>query len=538
MRLVYSAFQGERPILDARLLPENAAQTAENVYLRHGTLQPEQDTASQSVTTVSDPTTLYRYPHGNNGDGFWLSWSGDPVHVVPSPLADDDHERLYWTGDGVPRMAAIDHLTSGTAPYPGASYELGIPAPDSAPSVSAPADRVAEGEWPDTALETAYVVTLVSGYGEEGPPSDPSGTITRWDMVSGAPDGGEVEVSLPGIVSGNHDLVTQRLYRVESGGIYQFVADLDAAATSYTDAVTSDSLGAALPSVDWDAPDPRLVGLTALPGGILAGFFDNTLCFCEAYRPHAWPVGYQLAFPYHIVAIASVANGLVVVTDGHPYMVTGSSPEAMAPTELEVPLPCVSAASLVDMGDYALYASPDGLVAVGGREARLVTREIMSRDQWRALDPSTIHAYRYDERYLAFYDGGSFAFSPEDGIEFFTIEADAGYYDLADDTLYLVQGGSVTAWGQGSDLTYIWRSRIEEVVPGTSFTCAKVIAADYPVTLRLYADGNTVIDREVDSHDLFRLPAGYAFARDWEVEVEGTNEVNSVQIASSPQELV
>jgi len=541
MKLQHAAFRGELPILDARLLPEQNAQRARNLYLRHGTLKAERAPgAVTGLPGVINPSTLYRYPGGNNGSGFWFSWGqGKRVHVVKSPLANDQWSRIYWTGDGSPKMAGIDIATSGSPPYPGSSYTLGVPAPVGAVSAAAPQGRVTLENHPDTALETAYVVTLVTAYGEEGAPSASSSPVVRWDMVSDAPAGGEVIVSLPGLPSGVHNITTKRLYRVESSGIYQFVADLPASASSYTDEIFSEQLGRALPSVEWDMPDPRMVGLTALPGGILAGFFGNTLCFSESYLPHAWPVGYQLAFSDDIVAIGATSSGLVVATTGQPYLVTGSSPDAMAPIRLDVDQPCVAARSLVDMGEYVLYASPEGLVAAAGGDARVATAQVFSKDQWQALQPETIHAYRHDGRYLAFYAGGCFIFTPGEGVEFFDVSAGGGYYDIADDRLYLIQGGAITAWGQGEPMTYTWRSRLHELPPGSAgFSCAKVIARDYPVTLRLFADGETILEHAVDDAQLFRLPGGFTLSRDWEIELEGVHEIHSVQIATSPTELV
>lgn len=537
MRLDHRGFKGELPILDPRLLPERNAQTARNLDLDRGTLRPERDTETVSdIDYVSDPETLYRYRDGE--DDYWLTWAGR-VHVVASPLADDSHKRIYWTGDGEPKMAPLDHATSGDPPYPSNHYRLGVPAPLQAPDVSAPWDRPGWEDHPDTALVTTYVVTFVTEYGEEGPPSEASEAIDRWDMVEDAPDGGEVEVDLPDIPSGPHNIVTKRLYRVESGGIYQRVADLDASDDSYTDEVESDDLGVALPSEDWDMPPDDLEGLIDVPGGFLAGFFDNTLCFSEAYYPHAWPVGYRLAFKERIVAIASTAAGVVVATEGRPYLVSGSTPQAMQSAELDVRQACLSAESLVDMGGYGLYASHDGLVAIGGREGEVVTREAMSRQQWLDLDPSTIHAYRYNGRYLAFYADGAFAFTPEEGFEFYDVSADGGYYDVIDDRLYLIQGNDIAAWGEGSELTFTWRSRIHEVPPGGSgFSCAKVVAAGYPVTFRLIADGEEVVSHEVEDPQMFRLPPGHVLSREWEVEIEGDFEVMSVQVAQTPSELV
>lgn len=541
MKLAFAGFRGEMPIVDERLLPAQNAQVARNVYLRRGTLKPEH--APGVVTglpAIIEPSSLYRYPNGNNGAGFWMAWgSGKRVHAVKSMLADDAWSRVYWTGDGAPKMGGIGEITAGAGPYPSSSFRLGIPAPGSAPFAAPQAGRVPLDEQPLTAVQAYYTVTLISRFGEEGPPSAPSGAIVRWDMVEDAAAGGNVELTLPAVPGGAHDIVSKRIYRAESSGVYQHIGDVPAATGSFTDSVPSENMGVALPSLEWDMPDARMVGLTAMPGGYLAGYFENTLCFCEAFRPHAWPVSYQLAFTEDVVAIAAVAGGLVVATNGRPHMVTGSSPAAMADSHLDEDQPCLSGRSLVDMGEYAVYASPNGLVAVGGGSAQLLTASMISKEQWLALQPETIHAYRYDGRYLAFYEGGCFTFAPGEGFEFFDISAESGYYDLADDTLYLIQGSSITAWGKGAPMTLRWRSKVHEIAPGASgFSCAKLIARQYPVTLRLFADGAEVLALEVQDSSLFRLPAGYALCRDWEVEVEGVNEVQSVQIASSPSEIV
>jgi len=538
MKLAIANFQGEIPVLDARLLPETAAQVANNVDLRSGTLRPLKGLgAADTLPATINPANLYRYAVGNDGEGFWFSW-GDQynIDVVRSPIADDAYARVYWTGQNAPKMSTFQIATSGTGPYPSDWYELGIPEPESAPSVSEPTGRE---DPPDTALEAPYVVTFVSEYGEEGPPSDPSTLILRWDDVEGAPAGGEVEVTLPGAPSGNYNIVKKRIYRAESGGTYQRVAEVPVATGSFTDSVLSEGLGLALPSLYYDPPNPAMQGLTQLPNGVLSGFFDNTLCFSEPYLPHAWPVGYQLAFQHNIVGIAAISAGVLVVTEGKPWIVTGHTPESMAQMELDANQPGVSNRSIVDMGAYGLYAGFDGLIAVGGSEAQVVTRQVLTREQWQALKPETIHAYRYDGKYLAFYEGGCFTFTPGQGIEFHDLAADGGYYDLQDDNLYLIQGNDIAVWEQGPALSYTWRSKIHEIPPGAAgFTCAKVIAYGYPVTLRLYADGQQVIEHSVQSASMFRLPAGFTLTRDWEIELAGTHETASVQIATTPGELI
>lgn len=541
MKIAIAGFRGEMPILDERLLPDANAQVARNVYLRRGTLKPERFTGPiAGLPNIIAPSSLYRYPSGNSGAGFWMVWGNNKrVHVVKSPLADDAWQRVYWTGDGAPKMGGIAEITSGAEPYPSRSFQLGLPAPASAPVVVAPTDRVGVSEHPLTAVQTSYVVTLISKFGEEGPPSFASNSIIRWDMVEGAPAGGVVELNLPASPGGAHDIVTKRIYRAESAGVFQHVEDVPAAQAAFTDMVSSDGLGASLPSAGWDMPDSKMTGLVSMPGGFMVGYFGNTLCFSEAFYPHAWPVDYQLAFSEDVVGVVAVSGGLVVATNGRPHMVTGSSPAAMADMHLDEDQPCVSGRSLVDMGEYAVYASPNGLVAVGGGAAQLLTKTVVSKEQWQAMKPETIHAYRHDGRYLAFTDDGCFAFTPGEGFEFFDINAAAGWYDLDNDQLCLIQGNSISAWGEGSAMTLRWRSKVHEVAPGgAGFTCAKVIARQYPVKMKIIADGQTMFDVDVANRDMFRLPAGYVLCRDWEIEIIARHEVQSVQIASSPSEII
>lgn len=541
MKIAIAGFRGEMPIIDERLLPDTNAQVARNVYLRRGTLKPERATAPiVGVPSVIAPSSLYRYPSGNEGKGYWMVWGNNKrVHAVKSPLADDAWKRVYWTGDGPPKMGGIAEITSGAGPYPSRSFRLGIPAPTNPPTVTSPSDRVASSDHPLTAVQTSYVVTLISKFGEEGPPSMASLPIIRWDMVEDAPVGGSVIVSLPSPPSTANDLVSKRIYRAESSGTFQFVADVPLADGTFTDNVMSESLGVSIPSIEWDMPDDRLTGLTAMPGGFLAGFFGNTVCFSEAFYPHAWPVSYQLAFSEDVVGIAAVAGGLVVATNGRPHMITGSAPAAMADMHLDEDQPCVSGRSLVDMGEYAVYASPNGLVAVGGGSAQLLTKAIISKEQWNALQPATIHAYRHDDRYLAFYQGGCFAFTPGEGLEFFDISATAGWYDLDKDQLCLIQGNAISAWGKGGAMKLRWRSKMYELAPGSAgFSCAKVIARNYPVKLKVFADSGIMFEIDVLDRNMFRLPAGYVLCRDWEVEVEAVHEVQSIQIASSPSEII
>ncbi|WLH27414.1 hypothetical protein [Pseudomonas canadensis] len=534
--IAITSFRGELPALTPRLLQPTSAQAARNVNLRKGSLRAEY--APLPVTGIGGvitPSSIYRYPFGNDGQGFWFAWGdGKQVNAAKSPLAKDAWSRVYWTGDGFPKMAPIGVATQGAGPYPSGFYRLGIPVPVSAPLVTEAGNS---GTPPATQVNATYIVTYVSAYGEEGPPSPASNIITRWD---GAEDQlvGKINVQLPAAPTGPYNIVTKRLYRSESGGEFLYLAEFPVAQTNWVDETNSDELGIACPSLTWDMPDPTMMGLVEMPNGIFAGFFDNTLCFCEPYYPHAWPVDYQISFPDKIVGIGVTTAGLVVATTGRPRLVTGTTPAAMSASDPDADRVCVSRGSVVDMGEYVAYASTEGLVAVSGGEPQLITEGILTPEQWQALNPASIHACRYEGRYLGFYDGGCFALAPGEGMEFIDVHAANSYYDIAASSLYLIQGSTISKWRGGPSMTYRWRSKIFEFPPGSAnFSCGKVVADTYPVRFRVFADQALVLDEPVNGAGMFRLPAGYADAREWQVEASGTAEVFSIQIANTPSEL-
>ncbi len=519
-------FAGEASGVTPRHIPSGYAQEAMNCDVTLGTLR---GIRANDLTAESsgrwDPKTIYKYPNGK-----WLSWVND-VDVCRSPLADDPWSRIYWTGDGYPKMASVDNATSGTAPYPKFNYKLGVPAPDSAPVAVG-----AVGEEPDTVLSVVYAYSYVTSYGEEGPLSSPSGIVVRWDS------GGNPSLSLSsGTVSGLN-IAYLRIYRSEDGGDYNHVVDLPNGASSYVDSVPSSALGATAISITWDPPKEGMVGLTSHPGNFLIGFFDNVLCFSEPGYPHAWPIDYRIALDDDIVAVSVAATGIAVMTKGMPVLVVGSVPSAMDAVKIETYQACVSKRSVVDMGDYVLYASNDGLVSIGSQNG-LITGAVMTKERWKTMNPSSIHAYRDGDRYLAFYedvvgDKYSFAFSPQRGFEYFSDWYSAGFYDPLKDLLYLADGSALRGFDTGGRRSYYWHSGVYEVQPGSSFTCGKLVADAYPVALHVYSLGLHKFTLNIESNRMFRLPAGHWHERELSFKIESGSEVFSLQIAQSPSELI
>ena len=563
-----SNFSGIAPGVDARRLGDQFGQTSENIDFESGALVPTTTNASETTLSNSTRRSVFRY-EASGGTNYWLQWDDD-VDVVKGPVPNDSYNRLYWTGEDYPRVGTSTSMISG-AVYPAASFRLGIPAPAAAPTTS----KSGTADSTQTPFDVSYVFTFVSAIGEEGPPSAASAVVELTDSET-------VTVTMGATPSGNYNLGTgalRRIYRSNTGSTntqFQFVGEVAISATTFTDTKDGDELGEILPSETWIGPPDDdsatypsgpMLGLIPVANGIMAGFTGNRLCLSEPFLPHAWPVSYRITLEDDIVAISATGNGIVALTEGDAYFVTGADPSAMTAIKLDIQQACVNKHSAVNMGGYTLYAGPDGLVAVSGNEARVVTQGLISAKQWNDdFSPSSIRAFRYENTYVAFYtDSGThkgWVYDPraqEAALSTLTDTAETrGGYEKSDDgEVYIIQGSSLLQYREGTTKkTMTFKSKTFLTPSPVSFGWISVDAEAYPVDVKVIADGTTIADytiskagntytqttttpssiSDVDLQEpIMRLPATQG--KEWEIEVSSSTTVNEVCIAQSIDEV-
>jgi hypothetical protein len=531
MILRLEKFQGMAPKIAARLLPVNVAQAAHNCRFGSGALRPWPQ--PQFVSTPAKTGTKKSiFPYGSGESRKWFHWLED-VNCCRGPVAADGFDRVYWTGDGAPKYTVNSIATSGGTQYPTNSYTLGIPAPAAAPTVAAAG--TATSTDPTLIESRSYVYTYVSAYGEEGPPSPPS------DLVDVAP-GQSVDLSgMSTAPSGAYNIATKNIYRTNTGSSgteYQYVGSVAVATTTLSDTVDSAALGEVPPSAGWVAPNSGLKGLIAHPGGFLVGYYDNVLCCSEQYQPHAWPAAYQKILTDPIVACGAFGNSILVTTAGLPHLVTGGTPGGMDIERLERGEACISKRGLVDLGYAVAYPGPSGIWLAGTGQLDLITEGILSRDNWQALNPSTLLAARYERALIGFTSVGTFVLDVGSGnYSTLDLAATAAWYDEATGRLYLVVNGDIVEWCGGTSVYPLtWKSKPFQAASPITLGAAQAFATTYPLTLKLYADGMLKLTRTVADEKPFRLPGGFR-ATWWEVEVSGSVEITSILLASTMAEL-
>lgn len=406
-----------------------------------------------------------------------------------------------------------------------------------------------------------YIATFVTDWGEESAPCKPS------DLVE-VDQNDSVTITRPVTASGEtyaaRHITKWRLYRSNTGSetsTFQFVDEIPISTGSYTDTKKGQELGEVCPTLTWEEPpyradqqfdgfpkpvvgsNPFLRGLVGMPNGIMAGFFDNTVAFCEPYAPYAWPVEYQITTEFPIVGLGVFGQTLFVGTTGNPYFISGADSASMSALKLDARQACVSRRSIASVQGGVLYASPDGLCVADPSGVKVVSAAHFTREDWQKLDPSTMVAASHENLYYLFYSGaggGCLVFDLAAGkLGRVDLRASAVFTDTLTDTMYVADGTSIKAvFGGAGRRTATWRTPKVTLPAHVGFAWLKAYGDQTeaaPVVVRWYADGALRYTATLTDLEPVRLPAGRYLEH--EVELVSAARVTRVVMAGNTQEL-
>ena len=491
MLITLQQFRGIRPYADPELLPNEEAQIAQNVRVRKGLIRPWDQVLKDSDLVNRELVRTIMLYEGSH----WLEWDAD-VDVMRSPLAGDTASKFYFTGDGIPKKSNATLATTGTGAKPISFYPLALPSPKPAATAGAPGAGGA-----GDARDVNYVWTLVSNWGEESLPSPASNTVAptqgqqvdlsdmthEWQagtayslgecviptaangylykcIVAGTTGGAEPTwgTTIDGNTTDNtvtwrcfpDNISYKRIYRLNVGtefAEYQYLDQIAAATTTYSDTTTDTDLGEALDTTDYEPPPDSLQGLIYMGNGIMAGFVGKDVYFSEPWQFHAYPVGYIISLPHTVIGLGVLTGALIAVTESEPYIFVGTDPTSISHEPIPEAAPCVSKRSIVSTvldapegsKGQVLYASPFGIYIIDGAAGTLLTRNHLDKKSFAEYMPDTMHGVVYDNYYFGFYSYGS-----DEGclvvdlltgdVTTLSLYADAAYVDPQTDDLYYI----------------------------------------------------------------------------------------------------
>lgn len=257
---------------------------------------------------------------------------------------------------------------------------------------------------------------------------------------------------------------------------------------SFTDDFDYRGLFDILGTDEYDPPPENLKGLIAAQNNILCGFDGNQLFFSEPNIPHAWPAKYALTFESDIVAIASVAGYILVLTEEYPYQVSGNNPATMAYARIDTLYPCLSKRSVVNMGFGVAYVTYGGLAVYNPSAGMdLITKFVHDWDTWpQAVDLTNVVGKFYNGKYFGSDPNQSFIFERDDRIGGFFVQINykfsAAWYDAQSNAFYYVADnlGNLYQWDKESQPLSAaeWKSKTIVTKDFLNLGAARVVA-DY-----------------------------------------------------------
>lgn len=403
----------------------------------------------------------------------------------------------------------------------------------------------------------AYTYTYVNAYGEEGPPADP--TLATHEI------GYEIDVTTTldesVLLAGYLQITEIRIYRTPSGStvasyfyvgsIYPNYSEAGGPQYVFNDTVASGDLAEQLSSTNYYPPPQSLVGLNSLPNGILYGWVDNALYFSNAYQPWAWNPANVLTFPNRIVGSLPMGEGMVLSTTAKPYVISGSTPDAMSAAPLNITLAGVSKWSFANVGGLAMFATQEGIVVIEGAMGSMTYSDrFFTRDVWRqkyGVGFAQMRFAEWDGRLVVWASDGSFTpfmlrFEGLSGTmtELPQFNGTGSFINPLNDSFYYTNGRSVLQFNTGMPLQSSWQSRIL-IQQGTANYGAFEAMCDGEWVLTIYADdeNGVMVQRfqtTLTGNMRDRLPAGYK-SRRWQIAVQGVGTFRELRIADSMRDL-
>ena len=516
--LAIESFNGIAPKIDARRLADDMATVAQNCVFDHNNLRPLKSPSLEGTTIPANTLSFYRYQNA------WIT-SPSRLNGAPSPLANDPFDRLYISTPAYPVVKSGADV-----------FRLGLPRPITVTAVASQVPDPDDAAQLLTSETVFYAFSIVDGFGSEGPLSLPSEGIDRIRDTA-------VTITFPANPVGAYNFsaaARKRIYRTNSGtteAVWQFVADILLVTMVFEDIVLNEELGELAPSAEWIGPpdddvavwpDGPLQGMVNIGNGVLAGFSGRSVYFCAPYLPHAWPLEYRITEKYPVLAIAPVTGGVLVVTLGKPFFISGVHPASMSVSRPETDLAGVNALSVVDMGEYAMFATTQGLAMASGGEITLVTEDLFDRDTWALYQPTTIIGGVQDGRYVGFYGSGEtaagFIFDPRGGKAAFTTTSvySESVFQHPDGTLYIKQGTDIGKWDNGAMLTYKWKSKQFTVPEPVNFGWLEMLATPLAGQLTIFhgeASYSFVLTQQ------YHVLPEKDVTEKWIIQIEGTATV-------------
>lgn len=481
MNIRVDNFHGIQPRVHPTLLADGMAVTAHNCVLESGKLVPlRKPLIVDNIVThlegglesVADAKSLYVWKHSTDR-GVKVDFLAFPgvVDFAEGNLADDQYDRVFAAGKtgyqftdekgktwgDSPVVYIYDRQTKNIRAYPISKVPI-----TETPSVSVSSGAIDTSKtifyeyffvsWVDelgyeSGLSPASIASS-GGYGETGALMLNSGMVVKFEKITNVPEQAR-KIYVYASSAGSESSADGIQFLAERS-----VADVKAQ-TGFTVPFLVENLGEAEPGIE--SPPGDLSGIKFVAGGFYAAFspsHPHTVMFSDIGIVTSWPMAYRYDVKDNIVALATTGNTVYVLTDGGPWVISGTAPESMTVTKIEDSAACISQRGVCTYKNSVYFVSNEGLMAIvngpGGTVCTNVTKKYFTKDQWQEKNPSSCLMGQHDGRMMLFFRDRNFValqgliIDLNEGVDAITTHdefAKCLAHDSRTDKLYFVREG-------------------------------------------------------------------------------------------------
>lgn len=536
-----SRFQGSNPRLAQHLITPGASKRAVDCKLTSGQLD-----SFREPLLVREPVdgTFTTYLHGC----CWLDFD-KCVDIAVGPVT---CQKIFVTGF---RDYPISIETTGTE-CTVTERRLGLPCPERAPSVLPGAFNPAVSA-PKDVEGRSYAYQYVNDQGEFSSLSPGSRAQNLHDGQTAVVSGWQIPDATWGVTEVRiFKTVTGHQSGHEAGNVpdtaWMLVGQVAIGAAAFTDTLFNDELMIALEEDVATPPPPGLKGIVWIESiNTLAGFIGNRIFFSENNKYHHWP--HFMDLDDNICAIVESNGTIYVATDGRPYVIAGAVDcrNAGCRSAIRLPgdFPMIGCGTrrMAKVSAGAVYPSLNGLVLLAGKSPpTLLTWGRYSPEDWQALMPESATPVEVGGKLYVFAQAGAFVITftngPEGAWDFddHSELSDTGVYDAfvtRTGDFYILKENGLWLWNRGEDLRpHLWESH-EHVFPVPVGLGAGHLHFKHGAeSVKIVADDRVVLDREVKTSRVFRLPM-WAEGTRWSFTLTGTGLVSLISLAPAMNNL-
>ena len=428
-------FGGIAPRVAPTLLPDGMATEAHNCRLKSGKLVPLRepsfvDAAAHTVYhenglgRIADANSVYCWKH-TLSDGTvrtdFLAFPGR-VYFSHGNIADDKYDRIFVTGETGVSFVTSSGDVKDNCPV-AYLFDRETNTIDRHCICKEPLDKPrcsVVGELDESDISYAYFfLAWYDKYGYESPASDPSRNMNP-DETAYLDE--PLKYNQNGVVLFQPvhipvEAYGVRVYKTNTGDdtdntqlIREFSrGELSALESEFSVRIDDTQAQEAMPEIE--APPFDLLDMSFVPGNYYAGrarSMPHTVLFSDIDNPTNWATAFRYDIRDNIVKLAVTSNSVFALTDGTPFVLSGTAPESMTVASLAAPAACVSEKSVVVYHNAVYFASNYGLYVIynssdEGTVCKCLTEQYLTKEQWQELNPASCIMSAFDNALHMFF---------------------------------------------------------------------------------------------------------------------------------------